>query len=152
MVATVILAVAACGLCAAVVGSQDERGHNARLELESADANLIRVLDHSGSGNVHNQEASSAELRAHIISDFNRVTAQGDKAGYLPPVTLHGGGAALSDESFSEPKARAQSLASADWIKSFQSPHSKHTSTTKLGLHKPHKARVLNKKIGRAHV
>ena len=55
LVATVILAVAACGLCAAVVGSQDERGHNARLELESADANLIRVLDHSGSGNVHNQ-------------------------------------------------------------------------------------------------
>ena len=55
LVATVILAVAACGLCAAVVGSQDERGHNARHELESADANLIRVLDHSGSGNVHNQ-------------------------------------------------------------------------------------------------
>ena len=72
-------------------------------------------------------------------------TALGISVRAVVASPVHGGGAALSDESFSEPKARAQSLASADWIKSFQSPHSKHTSTTKLGLHKPHKARVLNK-------
>ncbi len=65
LVATVCLAVAACGLCAAVLGSQDGRGHN---ELESADASLIRALAHSGTSNVHNEGEPARNLNAEYYA------------------------------------------------------------------------------------
>ena len=49
----------------------------------------------------------------------------------------------LKAESFDEPNARAQSLASADWIKSFKS--AQKSSSVMLGLKQPAKPKMMTK-------
>ena len=72
---------------------------------------------------------------AQIERDYASTTELGTRAGYLPPIKSSVGGGAtgiLKAEAYSNTQGRAQSLASADWIKHFQSDKSQ--SAKQLGL------------------
>jgi hypothetical protein len=72
---------------------------------------------------------------AQIERDYASTTELGTRAGYLPPIKSSVGGGAtgvLKAEAYSKTQGRAQSLASADWIKHFQSDKSQ--SAKQLGL------------------